>query len=282
MERRIGLWKAGFDQDGELYCDQRYGDWPIALDTPAFAKPNWMLLSYGKSVKVSSGTGAENITDENIRTWWKASTNRLGEWAEVDLGKIRDVRAVQINFADEGIEANMPEGAVLASYDLRFIDLSPKQTRWLLEGSVDGVNYTVLHDKSAVQSDLSHDFLVWEEGVKARFLRLTVKQLPFKQNPCVSGIRVFGFGGGDAPKKALEPVIVKLGDLDMEVSWEKTEDVVGCNILWGYTPEKLYHSYMVFGKESQRIGALIKGEPVYVRLDAFNESGITEGSVRKA
>lgn len=53
------------------------------------------------------------------------------------------------------------------------------------------------------------------------------------------------------------------------------------NILWGNAPEKLYHSYMVFGKTKQKIGALIKGEPVYLRIDTFNESGITEGQIIK-
>jgi len=55
--------------------------------------------------------------------------------------------------------------------------------------------------------------------------------------------------------------------------------VVGYNILWGHAPDKLYHSYMVFGATSKRIGALVKGHPVYVRVDAFNEVGITEGEV---
>ena len=40
--------------------------------------------------------------------------------------------------------------------------------------------------------------------------------------------------------------------------------------------DKLYHSHMVFGNE-QRIGALVKGKEYYVRVDAFNENGITEG-----
>ena len=39
---------------------------------------------------------------------------------------------------------------------------------------------------------------------------------------------------------------------------------------------------MVFGKTCQRIGALIKGEPVFVRVNAFNENGITEGKVHSA
>ena len=36
---------------------------------------------------------------------------------------------------------------------------------------------------------------------------------------------------------------------------------------------------MVFHPE-QRIGALIKGRDYWVRVDAFNEAGITEGNVK--
>ena len=60
-----------------------------------------MLLSYGKPVRVSSGTGAEKITDEDARTWWKAAFAGADEWAEVGLGETMDVRAVQVNFADD-------------------------------------------------------------------------------------------------------------------------------------------------------------------------------------
>ena len=38
---------------------------------------------------------------------------------------------------------------------------------------------------------------------------------------------------------------------------------------------------MVFASGSHRIGALIKGRDYYVRVDAFNENGITEGSCIK-
>jgi hypothetical protein len=281
MERRLGLWKAGFDEDGALYCDQRYGDWPAAMDTPAFTKPDWMLLSYGKRVKASSGAGTENVTDENIRTWWKASSAQSGEWVEVDLGKAYDVKAVQINFADDNVQAEMPEGAgVSVAYDERYIDRNSGYTRWLLEGSVDGQQYFTVYDKRDAQSDLSHDFLIIEESRQTRYLRLTVIQLPYNQIPCVSGIRVFGADNGTAPKKPAQVVVEKTGEMDIEVSWEKT-DATGFNILWGYAPEKLYHSYMVFGKHKQHIGALIKDEPLFVRVDAFNESGITEGDVQE-
>lgn len=57
FERRVGIWRAGFDEDGELFCNQRYGDWPVAVEeenTDAWVNPQWYLLSYKKSVRASS------------------------------------------------------------------------------------------------------------------------------------------------------------------------------------------------------------------------------------
>ena len=56
---------------------------------------------------------------------------------------------------------------------------------------------------------------------------------------------------------------------------------MGYNILFGSSPEKLYHSDLIFKAGSQRVGALIKGREYYVRVDAFNENGITEGKCVK-
>jgi len=64
----------------------------------------------------------------------------------------------------------------------------------------------------------------------------------------------------------------------MDVSWKGYG--TGYVVVWGYAPHKLYHSYQVFG-ESVRIGGLVKGQDVYVRVDSFNDSGITEGDVIK-
>lgn len=281
MERRIGLWKAGFDADGELYCDQRYGDWPIAMESKAFEKPEWMLLSYGKAVKVSSGTGAANVTDEDIRTWWKADTDEEGQWAEVDLGKACDVRAVQINFADDQIWKAVPEDMNLKiePHETRGID-KKQATRWKLEGSLDGRDYFVISDKWDVDTDYSHDFIVREEGMQIRFIRLTVREVPYHEQPCISGIRVFGRGSGKPPKTTEYIAAERISDLDMKVRW-KEDEAEGHNILWGHAEDKLYHSYMVYGGSEVKIGALIKGKPVYVRVDSFNENGITEGKVQK-
>ena len=281
MERRLGLWKAGFDEEGELYCDQRYGDWPIRLDAPAFSKPDWMLLSYGKPTAVSSGEGAENVTDENCRTWWRAAESAPGEWVMVDLEQIKDIRAVQVNFMDAGIQAEIPKDSdAQTTYETRYIDRSSHVTSWLLEGSTDGEHWEILQDRRNAGTDLSHDFFVWEEGIRFRYLKLTVEELPYGQPACVSGLRVFGFGNGELPQQTKGVEAVLHGDLDMLVSWE-ADEAAGHNLLWGHAPDKLYHSYLVFGKNEQNIGALVKGEPVYLRVDAWNEKGITEGRVLK-
>ncbi|RTE09193.1 family 43 glycosylhydrolase [Paenibacillus whitsoniae] len=286
FERRLGLWPAGFDQDGELFCNQRYGDWPMKIEQVAmnpWSDPEWMLLSYGKPAKASSceeGKEASKATNENVQSWWKAATNASGEWLEVDLKHVCDVHAVQLNFADDQMNLPLPEGATLKQVGetRRYLDERQHVTRWLLEGSVDGIEYFVIEDKSEADTDLSHDLVVKEGGVKARYIRCTVKELPFNQNACISGLRVFGNGEGELPRIVNGVQTKLLSELDLSVTWEDG-DAVGYNVLWGFAPDKLYHSYMVFGRNQVDIGALIKGQSVYVRVDAFNEKGITEGGI---
>lgn len=283
FERRLGLWKAGFDADGELYCDQRFGDWPIAFDAAPFAAPDYMLLSYGKAVTASSGDGAESVTDENIRTFWKAASNAPGEWVCVDLGKACAVNAVQINFGDDDLSLNPPEGARMggAYYEERWMDPETQPTRWLLEGSTDGSAWTALCDKREVDTDLSHDFLERAGGLELRYLRLTVQSLPYGACATISGIRVFGRAEGDKPSQARNVAVRFNGELDMDVSWS-ADDAVGAVVLWGFAPDKLYHSRMTYGQNSSRVGALAAGQAVYVRVDTFNGSGIAEGEVIQA
>ena len=71
--------------------------------------------------------------------------------------------------------------------------------------------------------------------------------------------------------------MVRTGDLDMAVTVELQPDTTGFNVLFGSEPDKLYHSYMLFAPGEKRIGALVKGREYYVRVDAFNDTGITHG-----
>ncbi len=278
FERRVGLWPAGFDRDGELFCNQRYGDWPMAAEGDPWRDPAWMLLSVHKKASASSftpGHEPEKAAEENVQTWWRAASNSRDEWLCVDLGQVFDVLAVQVNFADDKLDIPCP-GKIRPGSQARYIEERDYATQWKLEGSPDGENWFVIEDKSDAATDLSHDLIVREAGFSARYLRLSNMAVPYGQNPCVSGLRVFGLGRGEKPAVP-QFTAVRANDLDMLVSIQPQDSALGYNILFGSSPEKLYHSCMVFSAGEHRVGALIKGRDYCVRVDAFNENGITEG-----
>lgn len=282
FERRIGLWRAGFDEDGVLFCNQRYGDWPIDAEAwDPWRKPEWMILSYGKSATSTSsqdGHGPENVLDENCRTWWRPKSADRSENIIVDLGKVLSVHACQINFADDVISIPCP-GKIRGGSQARYIEERNLCTLWRLEVSTNARDWVCVGSRTNGETDLPHDFLVWEEGLDARYLRLSDMKVPYDQIPCISGIRVFGLGTGAAPEVP-EFSVERTGDLDMEVSVKAQDDAIGFNILFGESSRKLYHSVLVYGPvDHKRIGALAKGRHYHVRVDAFNENGITEGKV---
>ena len=282
FERRVGLWPAGFDKDGELFCNQRYGDWPMALEGKPWRDPAWMLLSAGKTASASSfvpGQEPEKATEENVQTWWRATSNSRSEWLCIDLGKVFDVHAVQVNFADDRIDIPCP-GKIRPGSQARYIDEAEHVTQWKLEGSLDEENWFIIEDKSFAGTDLSHDLIVRELGFAARYIRLSDMAVPFEQAPCISGLRVFGLGGGEKPEVPTFTA-ARVNDLDMIVTIAPQEDALGYAVLFGGSPEKLYHSDMVFNAGEHRIGALVKGRGYFVRVDAFNEAGITEGACIK-
>lgn len=285
FERRIGIWPAGFDANGQLFSNQRYGDWPMSLEAVAedpWRDPDWMLLSVGKRARASSSTeghGAELACEENARSWWQAKSADRSEWLQVDLGSIYQVYAIQINFADDKINIPCP-GQIHPGSQARYIDEAEHVTQWKLEGSLDGENWFVIEDKSRAKTDLPHDLLIREEGLQLRYVRVSQIQVPFDQAPCISGLRIFGRGEGAIPA---EPDFTahRDSDIDMTVAVKEQEDALGYNILFGNSEDKLYHSLLCFEAGTHRVGALIQGREYFVRVDAFNENGIRRGECRK-
>ena len=168
FERRLGLWKAGFDEDDELYCDQRFGDWVHAVEDAPFKAPRWMLLSYQKPCTVSSSPeDAKNITDENIRTLWQ-SEERKGT-VILDLEKVCTVHAVQLNFGDNFGSVSLPSrGEEEMKAHGRYIDDEKFPLRWYLEYSEDGAQWQMWEDHRSAEDDRAHPLLVNEEGISLR------------------------------------------------------------------------------------------------------------------
>ena len=218
---------------------------------------------------------AARVSEEDVQTFWKAASNRPDEWIRMDLGEALDIRGIQVNFADDKLD--LPSPRPIPEDEERCIDERRHITRWILKGSCDGENDFVIADKSEAGTNLPNDYVDIEEGVEVRYLKLTILEVPFGVQTCISGLRVFGKKNGELPRVPSYQA-ERTGDLDMTVTITSEDPLTdGYNVLWGFAPDKLYHSDRIFNAKAQ-IGALIKGQPVYVRVDAFGKTGITHGT----
>ncbi len=266
-ERRIVMYPTYFDEEGLMYTITYFGDYPhYAPDIPGkkgeFA--GWMLLSYNKPVKASSALeeyGADHIVDENIKTFWVAEENNEQQWLEIDLQNPADVYAIQINYHDH--ESNM--------YG-RYPDL---HHRYVVEGSLDGQQWITLIDKKNSYKDTPNDYVELGTPQRVRYIRYENIHVP-TPNLSISDVRVFGLGQGKAPKKVKNVKAERYEDRrDALITWEAQENCQGYNVLWGIAPDKLYSSWLVYGKDSLELKSLTVDQGYYFAVEAFNENGIS-------
>ncbi|KAB2925624.1 MAG: family 43 glycosylhydrolase [Bacteroidetes bacterium] len=269
FERRLGYWPAGFDEDGILYCTTAYGDYPhrmpdgpLAPGTTGFA--GWMLLNYQRPVSASSTLGgyAPNFAaDEDIKTYWSARSGDAGEWFQSDLGSLCTVRALQVNYADQNAGLMGKQNGIRHRYRIRH--------------SKDGVRWSTLVDKSRNTKDVPHDYVELPNGVETRYLRIENIEVP-TGTFALSGFRVFGHRPGAAPDTVTDFIALR-GDSERRnawLKWRQQDEADGYVIYWGTAPEKLYNSVMVYGANEYYLRMLDRDRPYYLRIEAFNGSGI--------
>jgi hypothetical protein len=264
FERRIGIWPAGFDADGYMYCNQAFGDYPLYLpNTGKGFRPNWMLLNYNKPVIVSSvygGFQANNAVDEDIKTYWSAATGNAGEWIQTDLGGLYTVNAIQINYADQDAIFLGKQQNIYHQYKLYY--------------SVDGKKWQLLKDKSNNQTDVPHDYVELPSAVKARYIKMENLHMPSGKF-ALSGLRVFGNGNAALPD-TVQNLIVLRTEKDKRSAWLKWKPVNNAyayNIYMGIAPDKLYNCIMVYNANEYWLKTMNKDMPYYFSIEAINESG---------
>jgi hypothetical protein len=266
-ERRICMYPAWFDKDGLMYSNTSFGDYPhfapaVAGKMGQFS--GWMLLSYKKPVKASSSLDKflpQNLTDENVKTFWVAEKNDDKQWLEIDLQKPGKVYAVQINYHDykSDIYGRMPS----------------LYHRYIIEGSADGQSWTTLIDRSNSFKDVPNDYI--ELGIPAtvRYIRYKNIHVPMT-NLSISDMRVFGVGEGKVPSVVKNFAVNRNGDRrDAMITWNPQSNCQGYNILWGIAPDKLYSSWMVYDKNSLLLKSLTTDQSYYFAIEAFNENGVS-------
>ena len=272
FERRLCMFPTFFDEDGVMYSDTYFGDYPhyspdqVSRQTTSGGFRGWMLLSYGKPVKASSQLESypvENVTDENLKTFWVAGKNDDKQWVEIDLEEVSDVYALQLNFFDyeeTGFWGRMP--------NLR--------QRYLVEASVDGARWRVLVDYRNSFRDAPHNYIELDQPIEARYIRYRHHYVPGK-NLAMGNIRVFGLGRGKKPATVKGFTVVREADeRNARISWKAVKGAQGYNVLWGVALDKLYSSWMVYGDNSLDLRALTVGQKYYFAIEAFNENGISQ------
>ena len=293
FERRIGIWPAGFDSDGVMYCNTAFGDYPhygphpnlppkgvgsaksgggVQVSPPpgepeGVAFTGWMLLNYNKPVQVSStlgGYAANTAVDEMIKTYWSASSGNSGEWLQTDLGAVSTVHAIQINYADQDVDSTFlgKSSGVYHQYKLHY--------------STDGKKWTVLIDKSKNKTDVPHDYVAMEKPVQARYIKLENIHMPTGKF-AISGLRVFGNGNGTRPD-SVKTFIVLRTEKDKRsayIKWSPVDNAYAYNIYYGTEPGKLYNCFMVHSNNEYWFKAMDLKKPYYFTIEAINENGVS-------
>lgn len=268
FERRIGLYPTAFDPDGVMYSTTAFGDYPCwnadyDIKNPSDRFTGWMLLSYEKPVKVSSTDSiysASNLTDENMRTYWAAKTGEPGEWVEIDLGGMKHIKAIQLNYYDhKSVQHNRAN-------DLYY--------QYRIYSSDNGTDWTLVVDKSDNDKDVPHDYIELSETLDARYLKLENIHVP-SGNFCLSEFRVFGFDDGEKPLPVQNFKVVrdKQDKRNAMISWSPSSGAYGYNIYYGIAPEKLYNCITVNGADHYDFRGLDLGTTYYFAIEALSESG---------
>ncbi len=275
FERRIGIWPAGFDQDDVLYCHTAYGDYPTYLprqnaDHIKGLFTGWMLLNYNKPVQVSSTLGGYQpnfAVDEDIKTYWSAETGDKGEWFQADLGEMSAIHAIQINYADQDAEFLGKQTGTYHQYRILVSD--------------DGKSWKTLVDKSDNKTDAPHDYVELSQPAKGRYLKMENIHMPTGKF-ALSGFRVFGKGSGEKPGRVENFVVLradpaKYGERRSAwLKWKANDMADGYVIYFGKSPDKLYGSIMVYGRNEYYFTGMDRTDEYYFQIEAFNNNGISD------
>jgi hypothetical protein len=271
FERRIAMFPAGFDKDGQMFANTRFGDLPHYLPTGKWDNKDalfsgWMLLSYRKPCTASSARDtlqAIRVTDENPRTFWVANTTKPSEWLTIDLEKQHEVKAFQVNYTDYQSDIYKNDSTVYIQFRMYH--------------SADGKNWQLLADLAQEKQDRPNAYVELPKPVKTRYIKFEHVYVP-TPNLAVSDIRIFGNGYGKAPKTPVALKAIRQTDTrNATITWKPVPGAVGYNILWGIGKSKLYQTYQVWAHEGNtlELRALTVGQDYYFAIEAFNENGVS-------
>ncbi len=293
FERRLGMYPAGFEEDGQMWVNTAYGDYPHYLPNAEQTADHknrftgWMLLSYKKPVRTNAPLVEKDINvvdeseqgymqeqirefdirqinDEEIRSYWVSAVNADSIFVEVDLEKVMDVKAVQINFQDFN-------STIFGRPDTL-------KHQFILQASSDRENWKTVVDFSESQEDRPHAYMELEQPVAARYIRYQHVYCP-QDYLSISELRIFGNGREPAPAKPANFQVDRQSDRrNADLRWDAVAGATGYVIYWGIQEDRLNLSALLYGEPNYELRALNTDQGYYYQVEAFNENGISERS----
>lgn len=238
FERRLGLFPVIVDDCG-LHAMTAMTDYPWMIPDKKLKRLDFSPLSCGwrllRATSVRASSSMDNhipalVADNKIETWWASSTGEVGEWLCLDLGSVKKVEAIHVNFADEGI----------VTYTNNVI------YRYTIEGSKDGNKWFVLVDMSNNITDAPHKLILLDKTKRVRYVRITNRgELPGKFS--VMDLRVFGEDnrGKLGKVKGFRVERDKSDPRMISFEWQPVKNADGYLLSWGLSPNHLTHSVTV-------------------------------------
>lgn len=291
FERRIGFFPAGFDEDGVLFCNQEFADYPMTIpngpaDPWSLSAQSMLLNPKGMTVASSSDPahGPELAVDEDVTTWWVAGDRNPGQWIQAELAEGTTISSIQVNLAEHELRPTVKRSrkeTTLTALWQRHINQTEPATEFSIQVSNDRADWTTLYDSRVTGESRSHVFIELDEPASYRYVRVTGYAQPYDGVFAVSGLRVFGRGSGQAPA-AVVATARRTGPLNAVITWDPVPGVQGYNLRYGIAADKLYSSWQLDDRTSHDLGALNAGQDYWVAVDSFNENGITRGTAVRA
>ncbi|MCQ2145612.1 MAG: family 43 glycosylhydrolase [Bacteroidales bacterium] len=275
----LAIYPTAVDAEGVMYSNTALGDYPQFYPDmrPSDGVDNyadWMLLSNGKKAIVSSTYGnftPDRALDENFTTYWCAETGNPGEFFTVDLGADANICAIQINWDHIDAQASQSVGDRMSG----FTNNPDHYQCYTVEVSRDGNTWTKVIDKPNNKIELRHDYNELATPQHARYVRVTNVACYDNAKFSIKDLRVFGTTSWQSRTKVEDVKVVRNPEDRREANllWDPVPGADGYVVRYGIEPNKLYNSYIVYGKNTLYMHSLNTAPEYYFDVEAF-DSGL--------
>ena len=310
FERRLGIWPAGFDKDGMMWCNTSFGDYPHYLPAPSNSPQGGGTAKTQPLLKQNINNNAGTLKSEvgvEVSPPWGEQEGAWPHWMLLNYNKPVQVSSTlggyhPNNAVDElaktywsatsgnkgeWIQTDLGTVSTVNAIQINYADQDVEQNRlgkwndqyhqYKLYYSADAKKWQLLVDKSNNKTDVPHEYVELQKPVQARFIKLENIHMPTGKF-AISGFRVFGNGNGAKPDGVKDFIVLRT-EKDKRsafIKWKPVDNAFAYNIYYGTHPDKLYTCIMVHSNNEYWMKAMDSQKVYYYCIEAINENGVSE------